>query len=892
MHDRPALKSLSLVFTCLAVIRSAWAGAVAPPSGRTPPQIQAFRLSGAVRVDGILDEADWRRPSNPPLIQNEPDNNASPREATEWWLAYDDDAVYLACRMHDAAPESIRCGLGRRDTWPNSDWITLGLDTFNDDRTGFEFALSPAGATVDAAFYEDGNEDLSWDGIWNGAARVDSLGWTAEMRIPFSQLRYPDQDDLVWGINLTRNIFRTQERDDLMPRPRGASGYESRFPDIVGIRGIRSRRHLELLAYGLSRNEARPLERGDPFRSRSALSGSAGADLKWGISNKLTVNATVNPDFGQVEVDPAVVNLSDSETYLDEKRPFFVEDQGSFRFGHEGTNSTWNFNFTDPILFYSRRVGQSPQVSLPDHDFSDAPGNTTILGAGRIDGRMGRTTVAALGAVTGRETARISAGGIRSRLEVEPPAGYGVVRALRARPDGRRGVGLIATGTWRDVSDSRARSELGRQALVWGADGWTRLDQGDVWAVRGYVSGSLVSGSAAALDRLQTDSHHYFQRPDARQLHHDPTRTSMSGVITRAVLNKQSGAFALNASAGAVSPGYEADDLGYTNRSDVINWSLVTGYKWLNPTRRFRYHDVYFATYNSWDTGGNPDNYGYGVFWNATAANYWWGSGNVFYNPNRQVLRATRGGPAMRAPAVTEIVLSLGSDSRKMLTGQLDATASKSADASNGWSADLQLTARPRTSVSFSLVPAYSYSMDHSGWVNRIDDPAMTATYGARYLFSRLTYRETSLATRIDWTFTPRLTLQGYIQPLIGVGSYRDFMELARPRSYSFHRYGVDGGSSIAYDASGNEYVVDPDGAGPLGSFTFGNPDFNYKSLKVNLVLRWEYQAGSTFFLVWTQSRTDDQDPGDFRFGRDVRSLFRSGGENVVVMKLSKWMGL
>jgi hypothetical protein len=854
--------------------------------------VRAIPLTGPVRIDGRLDEPVWSGPGAGSLVQNDPDNGRAPRQRTEWWIAYDDDALYFACRLYDSAPESIACGLGRRDSWPSSDWITLNIDTFNDDRTGYEFCLSPAGAFVDAAVYNDGAEDVAWDAVWSYQARVDSLGWAVELRIPFSQIKLPDREAQTWGINVSRRILRYQERDDLMHIPRGSSGYVSLFPDLTGLTGIHPGRRLEFLSYGVARGEFQRVREDDPFRSSAQLDGDLGTDVRWPLTNDLTLNATFNPDFGQVEVDPAVINLSDNETYYEEHRPFFIDDANQFRSGSEGTDSNWNFNWMDPLLFYSRRVGRPPQVSLPEHDFADTPGATTILGATKAVGTVGRYSAGILTAWTAQERARLVRNRERSSTIVEPSTNYSAARILRTRTDGRRGLGLMATNTWRSLDGDRGREELTRNASVVGLDGWTRLDSKGVWALRGYLDGSRVTGTAAAIDALQRSAPHYYRRPDAGHLHYDSTRTTLDGFIGRAVLNKQSGNTTLNMAAGAVSPGFDANDTGFSNRADAINWSLAAGYRWPEPNRAFRNCGFNLASYYSWDTGWNADAYGYGLFWYGTFTNYWDASGQFFYNPPRFSLRATRGGPTMRVPDNREMSFNVGSDDRKKLCARLYLSGSQQGDGSGSAFGEVDATLRVQGFLRVVCAPAYSWSRDHSGWVGRVDDPAMAATYGARYLFGTLTYQEASLSTRVDCTFTPRLTLQAYLQPLIGVGSYRGIKELARPRSYEFNRYGHDGASTIGFSQADNVYQIDPDGPGPAGAFTLGNPDFNSKSLKVNLVLRWEYMPGSTFFLVWTQNRTDDRHPGDFRLGRDARSLLDTVGGNSIQAKVTKWWGV
>jgi hypothetical protein len=871
----------------LLVLVGAPAGAV-----RLMSQIPALRLNAPVKVDGVLDEAVWQGPSAGPLIENEPDNGAAPRQPTDWWVAYDDEALYVAARMHDAAPDSIGRCLGRRDAYPASDWFYLNIDTFDDDRNGYSFCVNPAGCIGDGVLYNDGWDDNSWDGVWSSAARIDAQGWTAEMRIPFSQLRFPNADEQRWGINVSRRTLRNQERDELIHRPRDESGYIRRFPHIVGIRGIHPRRKLEILSYGAGKGEFQQVDRSDPFHDGSDLAGDAGADVQWGLTSDLTLNATINPDFGQVEVDPAVINLSDFETFFEERRPFFIKDAGIFRFAQEGTNNNCNFNWMEPLLFYSRRIGRAPSLELADHDYAAVPGVTTILGAAKLSGKLDHTRLGLLTAVTAEERARLELDRARSSQVVEPLTHFTVLRAQRTRGDGRQGLGLIATSTLRDLPDALSRASLARRALAAGLDGWTRLDHAGVWAVRGYVSGSLMNGTAEAIDGIQRASRHYFQRPDTDHLHYDPMRTALGGWIARAALNKESGNTTLNTALGAISPGFEISDLGFESRSDLINWHVMAGYQWLEPNRTFRYRSLSLGTYRTWDTGGHPDAYGEGLFYNATFANYWSLNGMIFHNPERNSLRTTRGGPAMRAPECAETNLFLFSDDRGRISGGGGVSISGDVEGSRGACGNLELSVRPSGSLRFTVGPTYSWSKDTWRWVENVSDSLMTATYGARYIFGDFEYRELSLTSRIEWTFTPRLTLQAYLQPLLATGTYTGLKELARGGSFDFNRYGSGNGSTITYDPGTSAYTIDPDGAGPVAAFTLSDPNFNYKSLKVNMVLRWEFRPGSTFYLVWTQNREDGRDPGDFQPGRDFRSLLDAPGESVVMAKATVWWSI
>jgi hypothetical protein len=864
-----------------------------PGPGSPPPplrQIQAHRVTQAPRIDGNLDDLAWQTPATTGLIQNEPTNGAAPVRETRFWIAYDDEALYAAFRMCDAAPDSVDRAIARRDDFPNTDAILLELDPYNDDRNGSLFMVSAGGAVLDEQLYNDGWDDPSWDGVWESAAAVDAQGWTAEMMIPFSQLRFPARPDQVWGINVSRRCKRNQERDDLFHRARTDSGHISRFPDLVGLSGIHAGGRREAWLYGLGKGEYLQTTAGNPFNDGSKLHANLGADLKWGLASNLTLNATVNPDFGQVEIDPAVVNLSDVETIFDEKRPFFVQDSNTFNFGRDGTNNNWNFNWMDPNLLYTRRIGRNPQLSLQnDPQFTESPTGTTILGAAKLTGRLGSTNFGALSALTSNEYYHFSQDGVRGRQLAEPLTNYTVLRGTRASHSATSALGFMATSTQRDLSDSLSRTELARHAYTGGVDGWTYLGASQRWAMRGYLSGSLIQGDPDAIAAQQTSSRRYYQRPDANHLQYDPTRTDLAGWMGRLMLNKQKGDITLNTAVGAVSPGYEINDLGFQFRSDVINTHLALGRRWTQPNRLVRFRDVSLASYWTWDFNGTRNGGGLGAFYSAQFTNYWSLNGNFFYNPSYESTRATRGGPLMRLPVHRELYLYAETDSRKIVRFSVEGGAGEDTQrARNAW-AGLGLTLKPSSALTLTLRPSYSWEQNQAQYVDVVDDSTMVATYGHRYVFSDLAYRELGMSVRADWAFTPHLTLQGYVQPLIAMGDYTDLKEFAQPDSYRFSVYGRDNGSHITLDPATNRYIVDPDGS-TQHSFDLDNPDFNFKSLRINLVLRWEYRPGSTFFLVWTRNGTDEANPGTLNMGRDVDSLFKAPSDNVVLAKITTWL--
>jgi len=862
--------------------------APATPTFETPTQVHAVRVTSPPRIDGILDDDAWQRPPNNGLIQQEPDNGSHPIHLTDWWISYDDEALYAAFRLHDSAPDSIDRSVARRDAPLLTDEVYLELDTFNDDRNGYLFVVGAGGYILDAVMFNDGWWDNSWDAVWSSAARVDADGWIAEMRIPFSQLNFPDDTEQVWGINIVRNCKRYQSTDYLFHRPRDESGYVSRYPDLVGMNGIEPTTRREGLVYGVSKGEYLQASEGDPFNDGSELEYDVGGDLKWGLTSNLTLNATINPDFGQVEVDPAVVNLSDFETFFQEKRPFFVQDAGTFRFGRDGTNNNWNFNWMDPMLLYSRRVGRSPQLGLSgDADYVQSPGGTTILGAAKLTGKTGNTTVGALSAVTAREHHQLALDGGFSKELAEPATVYNVVRATRSSDDADHEFGVMFTGTERNLSTSASRDALPRRAYAGGIDGWTYLDGDQRWAMKGYVAGSWIQGDADAIDGRQRSSRHYFQRPDADHIDYNPDRTDLAGWISRLMINKQKGDYRINAAFGAVSPGFEVSDLGFQSRSDNINTHVAAGKRWSDPVGILRRGGFDLASYWTWDFGGTRTGGGAGAFYWAHFTNYWSIDGSVFFNPKRDDTRTTRGGPTMRTAISREYSFGVRSDSRK--SWGLSARGGQNWGAPGERSAwgGVDFEVKPTSALKLSVGPHLSWDRYGAQYVTTFEDPLATHTFGSRYVFADILYQEISASMRVDWSFTPFLTLQSYVQPLIAVGDYRRIKEFAEPGTREFDVYGEAAGTSIDFDPEADEYAVTPGGGGE--AFTVSNPDFNFKSLRLNMVLRWEYSPGSTLYLVWTRSGTNFDRPGRFDLRADADDLLNAPSDDVVMLKVTRW---
>jgi hypothetical protein len=861
----------------------------APPS---PPQtVQAVRAEEAITLDGKLEEKVWTGTAAEVFTQNDPKDGEPATEKTRVWVAYDDKALYVAAYCHDSEPSKIIGRLGRRDARVDSDWFMFAVDPFLDKRTGYMFGVNPAGSIMDLALSNDVQDDESWDSVWEAKAAVNGDGWTVEMKIPFHQIRFAKKPEYVWGVNFRRVIMRKNETASYSWVPKNEAAFVSRFAKLEGLRGISPGTHIEVTPYTVGQAQFRPAEEGNPFETGQKYLGSAGLDVKASFQGNLTLDATVNPDFGQVEVDPAVVNLTAYETFYEERRPFFIEGASIFTgFGRGGVYLNAGMNWPNPSFFYSRRVGRAPQGYVTSAGYIDSPDRSTILGAAKLTGKLGGWNIGFINALTARENATIDAGGNRLKEEVEPFSYYGVFRAQKDIDKGQHGFGIMATGVIRDTESPVLDGILNKNAFSLAADGWSFLDAKRTYVVGGWVGGTRVAGSVQDILRVQNSSLHYFQRPDASYVEVDPAATSLSGWGGRLQIAKQRGNFLWVFGVGALSPGFDPNDAGFQrSASDLVNISFLPGYMWTKPGKVFQQALVALGGLQSYDFGGNKTAEAAVAILQGVFKNFWMANLELVAFPETLSNRLTRGGPTAMTAGGWNAEFVLQTDSRKpfVLTG----VGVLSDSPKDGYTrmAEVALRWKPSANMSLSVGPRYMKSQTETQWVGRFSDPLMTSTFGRRYVFGRIDQKMVSAEVRLNWTFTPKLSLQAYLQPFIAVGTYDRFKELARPRAYAYNVFG-EGGSTINFQ--NGRYTVDPDGDGPAAAFAFGNPDFNLKSLRGTVVLRWEYLPGSLFYLVWTQNRADYANPGTLDLRRDLGDLLTAPGDNIFLVKFSYRWGL
>jgi Domain of unknown function (DUF5916)/Carbohydrate family 9 binding domain-like len=775
------------------------------------------------------------------------------RFRTEARIAYDRANLYVFVRCFDPAPDSIIRLIGRRDDFPEADRVILLIDSYHDRRSGFEFGVTAVGGRYDAAIYDDGNEDAAWDAVWDVATHIDSLGWTAEFRIPLSQLRYGPQREHTFGFAIDRDLYRYNERISWPMFSQAAAGMVSQFADVTGLDDLEAPRRLEAAPYVVTKNVSR-IE-GAGFGREQDL--SIGADLKYRVASNVTLDATINPDFGQVEADPGVLNLTAYETFFPERRPFFVAGRGLFQVS-VNCNSV---NCSSEGLFYSRRIGRAPELAGTYGD-TTSPAFTTILGAAKLTGRLpGGLRIGALDAVTEKMT------GVDGQT-IEPATNYGVVRLDQDYNGGEGTVGALVTAVNRGL-DTWSTPYLPSNSYA-GAISFRQRIFHRTYQISGLVAASRVSGSAPVIAAVQRSPVHYYQRPDAG-LPYDSTRTLLAGDAEEVKLAKVAGRhLSFETAWQRRSPGFEINDLGYLQRAGQHNWSTWVGYHDRHRRTFYQQFQWNWNWWQIWTTEGLPLERAANTNLNFTLLNNW----GIHFGGTVGQLGATyddrgaRGGPAVRQDAYVAPWVYINGDDRRRVVPALSVNVFRGG-AGHGRSLRVSPELNFKVSSRFRASASLDWSRNDNGyqWYGNATDSLGILHYG----FARLQQTTEGITTRLDYTLSPTMTLQVYAQPFVSKGTYSDLRELsATPRA-------------AAYDERYQPYYDAATASDPGG--------FNYKQFRSSVVYRWEYLPGSILFVVWTQGREGVLGAeGTNTFGGDLRDLFDLRANNTFLVKVSYWL--
>lgn len=852
---------------------------------------KATEITVAPVIDGILDESLWKDGIwVDDFTQNEPYNGRKASQRTEFSILFDKDNMYVGIKAFDTSPDSIINRLTRRDQ-VDGDLVGVIFDSFHDLRTGFLFGASSSGVKFDQMFSEDGQtEDPSWDPNWWVKTSINEEGWVAEMKIPFSQVRFEKNSGEVWGLQVARILYRNNETAFWQHIPKDAPGFIHLMGELTGLEQIMPRKIFDVTPYTVGSVTTFEAEPGNPFMDKGVLSKlNGGIDAKIGVTNNMTMDLTINPDFGQIEADPSEVNLSAYETFFREKRPFFIEGNNITNFALGiGDGGVGNDN-----LFYSRRIGRRPQDS-PDLDDEDTwhakvPGNTTILGAAKLTGKTkDGLSIGFVEAMTAEEKAEIDTVGGRKFQTVEPFTNYLVGRVQKDINDGKTIIGGIFTSTNRNL-DENLGEFLHKAAYTGGLD-FTQYIKNKSWMFNLNSAFSLVQGTASAIENTQRSSAHYYQRPDKNYAQLDPARTSLAGSGGRMQIMKMDGHWNFMSATLWKTPGFETNDLGYIREADQILSVLWAGYNVWEPKGIYRRFNINSDVFSIWNFGG--EHLGFGYEWNASMGlkNFW----NVFTGGNLQTtFKSTnmlRGGPMMKEPGNLNTRLGFSSDNRKKVQlGYFMGYSMGLEKNSRNMNYEIDLSYKPIDYLSITLSPAISNSNSDLQYVtNNIE-------YNGdhRYIFASIERRTISTSFRVNLNMSPNLTFQYWGQPFIATGRYHDYKYITNPMADRHEdRFNLFTPDQLRMD--GDDFSVDENRDGTY-DYSFERKDFNVQEFLSNLVIRWEYSPGSSLYLVWSQTRSDFNDSGKLRFFDDMGDLFGSEDEkptNVFLIKFSYRFGL
>jgi hypothetical protein len=864
------------------------------PSGAVPvarPKLMATRRTHPIHLDGILNEADWAQAAIAThFTQRFPDPGKAATYDTEVRILYDDDAIYVGARMYDAHPDSIVAPIARRDPQDiYSDWFDVILDGYHDRRTGFRFGVNPAGTKLDVYHFNDGDDDDAWDARWDVATRIDSLGWTAEYRIPLSQLRFHGSAlEQTWGLNFYRDVARRDEWTFWSPYPPTAPGFVSNFGDLGGLTGIQPASPIDVIPYVSTHTTTDRTNTANPLTRGTAATATAGADVRVGLGSALSLHGTINPDFGQVEVDPAVLNLSAVETFFPEKRPFFLEGAGIFEFGTLPLSAQYGFS----RFVHWRRIGRTPQLS-PSETYANVPDQTTILGAAKLSGRTsGGLSLGFVDAVTSRENAAVIDGdGSEQSIGVEPRTNYFVGRVKKDLADGRATFGVLGTAVNRAMAAGFSPF-LRSDAYLFGVDG-SRASANRRWTVGGYWMGSRVDGSRAAIAATQQSSVRYYGRPDADYLVFDSTRRALTGHDASVGITYRGTPLFGSLQLRETTPGFEMNDLGYLSRSDARSVAAAVGATHDASSGFLRSTRVTAYTIDAWNFGGDPYYRELGFTSSAELHSLWSASARAAILPASIDDRLTRGGPLVRAPLRWTSAGSVQTDLRDKIIGALSASLAHGGTAGNEWSITPSITYRPISKLQLSLAPTLDVLHDGTQYVTTLIDSSNVRTDGHDYVFADLRQRTLSVSARVDWSLSNTLTVQTFVQPFVSTARFTGYKALRAPRSFDFDVFGTDRGT-VETLADGH-VRIDPDGEGAQEPFLLGDESnetsFLSRAIRVNAVIRWEYRSGSAIYLVWQQTRDGTAALDEASLLHDASRLFGAPAKNIIYLKASYRFG-
>jgi hypothetical protein len=845
-------------------------------NGKQPVRVyETKRLESAPpHIDGVLNDKCWKEGEwAGDFLQRKPRGGDKASLNTFFKILYDDKYLYVAFRCDDPEPEKIMRLVGKHDEL-KGDAVGIAFDSYFDKRTGFEFDVTAAGGKIDMSVINDGKSfNFNWDAVWYARTAISESGWTAEIMIPFSQLRFSNRQVQTWGLHVTRRIYRFNEEDNWQWVPLDAPGMVHLFGELRGIEGISPSARIELLPYTVGSVRLSKPQAGNPYRTGTEEKLNAGFDAKVGLGSNFTLDLSVNPDFGQVEADPALLNLTVFEPSFEEKRPFFIEGSNMLQFS-TGASS----------LFYSRRIGSSPKYrpTLKPGEYSKIPDRTSILSAAKVTGKTTNgLSVGILQCVTASEYASISdsIGEVRHK-KVEPLTSYAVGQVSKEINQGNAVLGGILTSTNRFMNGAPL-DFLNKNAWTGGVDFLQQFHE-KTYYVKLSAAGSYINGDSIAMLREQTSSARYYQRPDNKHNSIDSSLTSMVGSAGELIFGKQgNGRFTYYERLRWVTPGYESNDLGFLNQSDILEQKTAVSYKEQYASKFYSDYTFFSEHGDQWDFSGNMINSWTELYASLTFKNFQKISGGVVYLYNQNDARILRGGPMLKLPSYFNLYGDISSDERKVLSTRFHYGHFIYRDGISR-SSIYTLNVNWKAGSAVNLGTSFTYRP-------LINDYQYVSASSGKYILGKLDQQTAYFTVRVGIYLTPEISIQYYGNPYFSTGSYSGFKKVTAPDAKNYKdRFQYFSQDNILLQ--NNEYTVSDISDG--SEINFRNPDFIYHEFHSNLVFRWEFRPSSNLYLVWTHGRTSYVNHSGGSLSDASRGFFDIFPENVLLVKFVYWFSL
>ncbi|WP_319502631.1 DUF5916 domain-containing protein [uncultured Draconibacterium sp.] len=822
----------------------------------------ATRTPMVPKIDGKLDDECWQSVGtwDGDFIQQQPHQAQKPSQETEIKILYDDKYLYFAIIAYDDEPDEMDPILGRRDEL-NGDVAGIALDSYQDKQTAFEFNLTSAGQKIDLMHMGEYGWDFNWNAVWDGKTSLGDSAWYAEMRVPFSQIRYSKKEEQVWGMHIWRWIHRLSEESQWKLIPIDAPAMVYIFGELRGIENIPYKRNFEVMPYAS----------GQYFpNSTNKENFGFGVDGKIGVTSNFTLDYTFNPDFGQVEADPSELNLTSYEVFYDEKRPFFLEG-----------NSILEYNSGNDMLFYSRRIGHAPSYE-PDYGEDqtlEMPENTSIINALKLTGKNNNGfSLGLVNSMTARETATIKSADESIKEAIEPFTNYSIARVKQDFNEGSTVLGGIVTSSIRNIKDENLEF-LTDNSLVGGLDfehNWKNRKY--YVAAKGFTS--RISGSEESIARLQRNSRHYFQRVDADHLDYDPSRTSLSGWGGEIAGGKRSGKLRITGDVEWRSPGVDLNDVGYLRQADYIDQNFRIQYLVNKPKGILLNYSFRLAQGHNWNFNGDNlrDNFSFTAGWRFK--NYWRFDLAAYRYINEIDTRRLRGGPSLRIDNRNRLGAAIQTNSQRDFFVGLRTDFTRSADNitfDNSYS--FQVDWRVSTRFMLSSASSYINEQDNSQYIRR-----STVNGNTEYVVGNLERQTFYNTFRAEFFITPELSLQYYGSPYVTSGKYVDYRRVNDSESKDLNQ-------RFEFLTRNNDLLTDNDG-NVYHDFSSSDFDFNFQEFRSNFVARWEYKTGSTFYFVWSHNRSNYQEAYNSSLFDSFKDIRKISAENAFMIKFSYWFSL